>query len=344
MLKRDVNNAAFDIVGESLWGFQAGMITSVTVLVMILRQFGAGPAMIGSISSIETCAMLFPQVIGLTLFRSRSRRKVQLMVYHYVVMIPLLFLIAGVLHFAPRLPSNVARICLLTCWGLFVTSIGVVIAVWMDWVAGLFEVRFRGTVMGLSFCGASALGAAGGLLSGWLIGHGHSANTYSSLYFWSAVIATVAMTTFWFIDDPGALEADKPSLSTSHIVGNLRESLGDDNFRAFLIGRIIATSGFCILPLVANYFASRDGGAIGPGTLVTMRRCHRSRNGICQSWPRPAWGQTRTSPWSSDWDWDAGRGAVVTALRTRANRLSGRLFRGRDLQRQRIPFALQHGV
>jgi MFS family permease len=269
MQKRDLHNAVFNIAGESLWGLQGGLITSATVLVVILRHFGAGAAMIGSITSIETCALLFPQIVGLYLFRSRARRKAEIITYHYIAIIPPFFLIAWILHASPYLSLATVRAAVLACWGLeFITS-GIVTAVWMDWIAGLFGRRFRGSVMGVSFCASSILGTAGGLFSGWVISHGNSAHTFSSLYVWAGVIATASITTFWFIDDPGSdVNGSLPHPKLSLILGNFRESLADRDFRAFLVGRILASSGFCILPLVGNYFSSAHGGAIEPGTLV----------------------------------------------------------------------------
>jgi len=245
------------------------MVASATVLVVILRQFGAGRAMIGSITSIETCSVLFPQMLGLYLFRTRARRKVELIAYHYVAIIPFLFLIAWLLQQSPHLSAATVRIGILACWAGFVISCGILMAVWMDWVAGLFEVRFRGTVMGLAFCASSILGTAGGLLSGWSISHGHAAHTYALLYFWSAWIASLSIFLFWFIEDPCRLDCDMAPPSPNSILGIFRESLSDGDFRAFLIGRILTTSGFCILPLIGDYFSSAEGGAVAPGALVS---------------------------------------------------------------------------
>jgi hypothetical protein len=113
MQKRDLHNAVFNIAGESLWGLQGGLITSATVLVVILRHFGAGAAMIGSITSIETCALLFPQIVGLYLFRSRARRKAEIITYHYIAIIPPFFLIAWILHASPYLSLATVRAAVL---------------------------------------------------------------------------------------------------------------------------------------------------------------------------------------------------------------------------------------
>ena len=268
MQKRDLQNAAYNVVGESLWGFQAAMVSSATVLVVVLRQFGAGRAMIGSITSIETFAWLFPQIIGLYLFRSRSRRKSELIIYHYVAAIPILVAIGWVLRLSPALPVNVTRVVVLTFWGLYVLSIGIVLAVWMDWVAGVFDVRFRGTAMGLAFFGSSAMGLTGGLLSGRIIGQGHALNAFSTIYVAAACIAAAAMSPFWLMEDPARFQNDPPPPSMTSILRYFRLSLSDTDFRAFLIGRILATSGFCIVPLIGDYFSSPEGGAIGPGKLV----------------------------------------------------------------------------
>jgi MFS family permease len=269
MLKRDFNNAAADIVGESFWGFLSGMISSATVLVLILRQLGAGRTEIGSITAVETCAALFPQIIGLALFRSRGRRKLQIIVYHFYAIIPCFFLLAWLLHSAGQHSASFDRIAVLAAWGLYFAGIGIVGSVWMDWIASVFEVRIRGTVMGLSFGASAVLGTAGGLAAGRMISARHNVQDYADLYVWAGVIAVVSICTFWLIEDPGASEPDSPNPSVSSLMRHFRESLAEVNFRSLLIGRILATSGFCVLPLVADYFASPDGGAIAPGTLVS---------------------------------------------------------------------------
>jgi MFS family permease len=269
MQKQDIQNAACDIVGESFWGFQAALMASATVLVIILRQFGAGRAMIGSITSIETCAYLFPQIFGLYVFRTMVRRKFDLILYHYVIIIPIPLLIGFMLFRSPVIAPVIVRSCILAFWAVYTISIGIVMAVWMDWIAGLFDITIRGTVMGLAFCGSAATGTAGGLVSGWVIGHLHSVASYGLLYIATTAISSIAMVPFCFINDPRKLDRDTAPPSIVAITAKFRESLLDGNFRSFLVGRIIATSGFCILPLVADYFSSPEGGAIAPGTLVS---------------------------------------------------------------------------
>jgi MFS family permease len=268
MERRERRNAAVNTLGEFLWGLNASLISSATVLVVVLRSFGAGRTMIGSITTIETVTMLLPQIVGIYLFRSRSQLKTRLLTYHYVVVIPWIALMGVPLLPHLHLSALASRTLVLTTYAFYLGSIGVIAAVWMDWLARIFGEHIRGTAMGIAFCGSAAGGTVGALAAGWWISLGGGPSAYAALFIAAAVIAALSITAFWLVDDPGAGEADNDAPTLSAILGHFRESLADSNFRAFLIGRMLATAGFCILPLVADYFSSPDGGSIQPGTLV----------------------------------------------------------------------------
>ena len=98
-------NAIVHVVGESIWGLQAAMVSSATVLAVLLKTAGAGDAMIGSIASIELVATTVPQIFGVWLFTSRRRLKRNLILWHVRFMSPWLFLMGGAVLARGAMPA-----------------------------------------------------------------------------------------------------------------------------------------------------------------------------------------------------------------------------------------------
>src|SRR5437868_488660 len=90
--------------GEACWGTAMGLVMTSTVLAVYLKEYGAGPVMIGSISSIESGSVMLG-VAGLFLFRSRRRRKRQVLGWHFCAIIPFLFLNGLLASMASHLPA-----------------------------------------------------------------------------------------------------------------------------------------------------------------------------------------------------------------------------------------------
>ena len=269
MERRDIRNFALNVSGEALWGFQAAMVAPATVLAVLLRDLGAGEGMIGSILAVESGAILLPQILGNYLFASRARRKRRLMAFHFVVILPLLGVMAGLTHLT-FLPHELLRWLLLVSFGCYVCSIGVVLSAWWDWFAHLFGRNVRGTVMGVTWCAAAGAGACGALLAGGTIGAMPGFDGYFYLYLGALVLAVLSIVAFCFVDDsPAQAAADGPAMNTARLIGHFKESLRDRNFRAFLIGRILGAFGFCILPLVVIYYMSAQGGGLPKQDVVS---------------------------------------------------------------------------
>jgi MFS family permease len=147
--------------------------------------------------------------------------------------------------------------------------VGMIIAVWLDWLAHLFSIRYRGMVMGISFFSAAVLSAGGSLAAGRLLALRPGVATYGLLYGAAGIIAALSMLCFWLIDDPAEREPDviaRPSLPL--LLDRFRASLADRNFRAFLVGRVLSVAGFCMLPFVAVHYQSAAGGGLTAAAVV----------------------------------------------------------------------------
>ena len=159
---------------------------------------------------------------------------------------------------------------MLAGFSCFMFTMGIVIAAWMDFMAHLFHVRIRGTVMGLSFFGSSLAGTAGALASGWMIRHLPAPASYAWLYCGAWALGTLSLLMWLFVHDPAATShVDPPLPRFRDILLRFRASLRDLNFRAFLIGRVLAACGFCIIPFVAVYYTSAVGGSLPKDMVVS---------------------------------------------------------------------------
>lgn len=262
-------NLVLNAIGETLWGLQAALVPTATVITVLLREFGAGKRMIGSLIAIELGATLLLQFAGLWLFASRRHRQRRLLAWQLAAVIPFWFLIAVVVALAPRLDPVVVRWTILLCFAGYYSGIGVAMSAWTDWVAHLFSVTVRGTAMGLAACGARLAGVGGALVAGWLIRQYPSPGVYALIFAIAGGLALVAIIAYWNIEDPGERSpTDTPRPNLAAILAHVSESVRHANFRAFLVGRTLATAGFCVLPFVTLYFTSPDGGGLSDATVV----------------------------------------------------------------------------
>lgn len=259
-------NAALNIVGEGVWGFHAALIASATVLPLLLQHHGAGPGLIALIAAVDSGLGLLPQALGPFLFTRRQGRKVAVVRWHFFPMIPCLALLAAAALWGGLLPPGWAAPLILLCWAGFIASIGCVSAVWVDWVAGLFPDRIRGTVMGLGWGFSSGLGILGGLLAGWCVARLPAPQVFAGLYFAAALVAAASIACFLLIRDP-ADEVDAPprTMTAKLLLTRVRQSLAERNVRAYLVGRTLAWIGFAWVPFVAVHYAA---GGLADGTIV----------------------------------------------------------------------------
>ncbi|HUW34316.1 MAG TPA: MFS transporter [Planctomycetota bacterium] len=271
MTPRDRHNALSNTLGESLWGFQMAMVAPATVLTVLLRHYGSGERLIGSVGAIESGAVLLPQVLGVYLFTSRKRRKVHLVLWHVLLMSPML-LVMGVLARGPGgMSPRAVTIALLVCFGWFQTAMGVIVAVWLDWLARLFGPAIRGRVFGISWCCSALAGTGGALAAGHVLETYPQPLAFSYLYMAASAMTVASMAAFCLMKDPAAdAPADSPVAGTTGLLDSFKSSLGDRNFRAFIIGRIIATGGFCIGPFITVYYTSAEGGGLAASMVVSL--------------------------------------------------------------------------
>jgi MFS family permease len=270
MTPTERRNSILNATGEALFGFKGNLIASATVLTVLLREYGASPRLIGAVWSIETAGALLPQLLGLYVFHSYRQRKRHLILWHMGVMLPVLGAMCALTCFAPRLDPALYRWGMLAGHAYYWFMIGVVNAAWTDFLAGIFPADIRGTVMGLAMFAASLAGAVGGLAAGYLIRSFPAPQVYAALYGTAWGIGTLSMC-LWIPVDDSALRAspEPPPPSVPVLLRHFAHSLSDRNFRAFLVARVLATLGFCIIPFIALRYMAPAGGGLSRSTIVS---------------------------------------------------------------------------
>jgi MFS family permease len=264
-------NVVVNTIGESIWGLKSNMVVSSVVLAMLLHQFGASPLAIGSIGAIEASMLLLPQMLGGYIFHSRAKRKVQLVIWHYAVMLPFHLVMGIATFFSDHLSPGIYSAVMLVSFAGFMGSIGVVGASWFEYFYGTIFSGGRGSALGLSIFGSSLAGTGGTLFAGALIRSLPFPQAYAWLYIIAWFLGVLSITCFLFIKDEGETEAAvQPRPSASDLWKSLRASLGVPNFRTYLIGRAIALSAFGIMPFIAIHFTSPAGGSLAKGYVVSL--------------------------------------------------------------------------
>jgi len=268
MTPQERHNAACNITGEGFWGFQTAMVMPATVLTLLLTRLGASTTAIGLIPSLDGLALLLPMT-GIYLFRSHKKRKTRIVMFHFLTMVPLLAAMGCLVLAHNLIPREILRVLLIGFWALFVASIGMVSAAWVDWIAHLFRREIRGTITGLGWGTSSLAGIAGALASGWAL-RNNEINTFGWLYLAAAFLAAVSAMIFLMIRDPARDMAVDYAPGLGDLLAAARSSLSDPAFRAILVGRSLSVAGFCIGPFIALHYLSPHGGALAGSVIVSL--------------------------------------------------------------------------
>jgi MFS family permease len=269
MTPQERHNALCNVTGESLWGFQVAMILPATVLTVLLTQLGASKVAIGVIPSLEGLGM-FMSVFGIYFFRSHKKRQARIILFHYIVLVPCLAAMGLAVLAHDFLSREALRVLLLLGWALFMSGVGMIGPVWMDWIAHLFRREIRGTVTGLSWGCSNLAGIAGALAAGWALGAHPEVLTFGWLYLAAALFATSSISVFLLVRDPARDLAEDRAPGWREFVAATGESLSDRPFRYVLIGRSLGLAGFCVGPFIALHYLSAEGGALTGSLVVTL--------------------------------------------------------------------------
>ncbi len=274
-------NAACMATGESLWGFGGSLVAPMTILVALLHSQGASGLMVGSIMSVQNGLLVLPQWLGILLFRSRRRRKFNLMLVHMLVVPPTLIAMAFITHQSAQWGPRWTCWLLWSCFALLNFGLGLVVGVWSEWIAHIFETRIRGRVIGFALGLSSLVGAGGVFISAAILKKMPGTDGYSLLYLLAAGVVVVALAVYMMVRDPAEADEVEPHVAgLGVLLQKFKHSLSDRNFRNFLIGRLLATFGFTVPPFMVIHYQSSDGGLLIVGWIIAYSAAEWIARGV----------------------------------------------------------------
>lgn len=273
MLPEERRNAAYQALGEGLWGVAMGFVAPLTVLPLLLKTLGAGPLQLGVLYSIFTAGFLITQPLGMVLFQHGAGKKRFLLLYHLFTIVPVTLAMAAAIYFQASENPRLTRFLLLSLLAFRTLVIGMVVPIWMDWIAGLFRTRSRGRAIGLAWA-AWSFGVTVSAIVAAKIHHGLAfPGNYTLLFLISTVVFCVSMGTFGFMSSGAVPGEVRQRLSLRSLLGRFSHSLREVNFRDYLVGRVLLTMGTGATAFFAVYFKSARGGDLSAATIIAFGAC-----------------------------------------------------------------------
>ncbi len=273
MHSREIHNARNLSLAEGLWGFGMGFIVPLTVMPLLLRQFGAGAVELGFFYSMASGGFLLTQPIGMFLSRHGAGKKRVLVLVNTWITLPVFIFMAAVVLILGNEPDwhRPVRIMLLGAFSLRMLSVGIILPLWQDWINALFRTENRGRVTGLY-----AAMSAGGVMVGTLIAATVRRalvfpENYACLLMIASIFFAASFTAMAFVDSgsvPQNLAGKRPSLG--ELIHRFSLSLRDSNFVHYLVARLLLTTGGAAVAFFAIYFQSEVGGGLKESVIIGM--------------------------------------------------------------------------
>jgi MFS family permease len=227
--------------GASYW-FGLSFVSSTTIAPLFLSKLTSSPLPIGLVAVIANGAWFLPQLFTAGYVERRPRKKpIVVNLGFFLERLPMWLLVVAAM-FATR-SANLALILFLVGYAWHGLGAGVVATAWQDLIANCFPVKRRGRFFGTtSFVGAG-MGAAGAVLSTWLL----RTLTLPSSFVYTFVIAAVMLSLSWFfvaLTREPVRPVEMPRASDRQFLARLPGILRrDGNFRRFLVARSLMALG-----------------------------------------------------------------------------------------------------
>jgi MFS family permease len=269
MERVDRKNAFVYAIGEGAWGFGANLAAPLTVLALLITRLGGSKIEVGLLSTIASAAILFPPLAASFLMQKGAGKKRFLILYHIYLQTPIFGLMGVIILFLARNHPVATRILLPITYATYMCSVGFMLPLWMDWIAGLFKKEIRGTAIGW----ASALSASGGAMAAFVAGVLSPILpypwNYAGLYFIGVVSFLISMAMFTSIEEPpNAVHA--PLMPPREIVARFKQSLAQHNYRRYLLSRLLLAAGSGPIAFFAVHYRSAEGGGLAEHTVIAV--------------------------------------------------------------------------
>ncbi len=258
------------VVGEGLYGSGLGLVAVMTALPLLLEGLGAGKAWQGLAFGVGTAGWIITQPVGLVLLGRRRRMKRFLLPWSFTCsMPPYLLLAALVCLFGLKRPELCVPLVIAVLAVRFLGE-GMIVAFWMDWQATVFPRAIRGRAVGL-VAAASAVGfGLSALVSSRVRAGVPFPYDYALLFLLSAVLCGNAVASFALVQEPELRPEEYRGHSLPEVLSRFGRSLGDRNFRSYLVARILLTLGAGGSAFYAVHFAGTEGGQVAESTVIAL--------------------------------------------------------------------------
>jgi MFS family permease len=229
------------IEGASFW-FGLSFISSSTIIPLFISKLTASPFLIGLVAVIAQGSWSLPQLFTANFTEQLPRKKpIVINLGFFLERLPLGVIVASAAVAVYSPPLALLLFFLGYAWhGL---GAGVIAPAWQDLVARCFPVDRRGRFFGTTMFVGAATGAAGAVLSTWLLETYPFPTSFTITFAIAAVGITVSWVFLAMTREP-AQPTDVPRQSNreflSTIPGLLRR---DQNFRRFLVARSLMALG-----------------------------------------------------------------------------------------------------
>jgi MFS family permease len=258
------------VVGEGLYGSGVGLVAVMTALPLLLEGLGAGRTWQGLAFGIGTAGWVITQPVGLFLLGRRRRMKRFLLPWSFTCSVPPYLLLAALVCLLGMERPELCVPLVIAVLGVRFLGEGMIVAFWMDWQATVFPRAIRGRTVGL-VAAASAVGfGLSAIVSSCVRADVPFPYDYALLFLLSAVLCGSAVTSFARVREPELRPAEYRGHSLPEVFSRFGRSLGDRNFRSYLVARILLTLGAGGSAFYAVHFTSTEGGQVGESTVIAL--------------------------------------------------------------------------
>lgn len=249
------------------WGFGVAFHSMEAVIPLFLAQLKAPKIVVGSVAGVFTIGIAIPQIFS-AFYGTRIRNLKLTTILIHLLLIPPIFTAGFVFAFMGPHGSN-AWILYYVCYILFTLGIGIVLPIWADFLETAHLSESRGSFFGISFAGSSVAGFFGGFVVNRLIdkpdpipyiGRGF-------LIYTACMLGAILLFIFY---RSRPRPANHRSYSFKQFTGLLKNILKkDQNFRNYLMSRIILTANYAAIPLYAVHAQDKLGFHISKAGIFT---------------------------------------------------------------------------
>ena len=250
------NSAVNFLDGASFW-FGLSFISSTTILPLFVSKITDSPFAIGLVAMIAQGAWFLPQLFTANFVERLARKKpVIVNLGFFTERLPLWFMVLSAV-IALKWPI-LALLLFITSYAFHGFGAGLVATAWQDMLARCFPVARRGRFMGITMFVGAAMGTASASLSARMLESYPFPRNFVIVFFIAALSITISWGFLALTREP-VQQVTAPRRSNRQFFAELPAVVRqDENFRRFLIGRMLLAlggmgSGFVTVSAVSRW-------------------------------------------------------------------------------------------